>query len=348
MDSEVIVVDGIATLKVENHELVIRDGIPLGSRTRIVAKINRSVKRVVVVARHGSITFDAIKWMHDLGIAYAMINDQEMTAYGAAPGTNARLRRAQSRAIDNQAGIDVTRYIAEVKLAGQRDVLAAFDTHAADAVDVLIPSLALADIDGCREIEARAASLYWQAWQPLPVHWAAKVPEHWQSFGTRYSPISGNSGRNAANPVNAVLNYAYAVLEAEATIACHTMGLDPLLGISHTDQPYRQSMALDLMEIGRPLVDAQILAMVGERVFNKREFREGQTGIVRITPGLHKHVASLVQGEITKCNPHWEHVLDLIGKTQKGPYKRRTPLTSTNRKARFANSTNKSKDAVTA
>jgi hypothetical protein len=54
-------------------------------------------------------------------------------------------------------------------------------------------------------------------------------------FGTRSSPISG-SKRYAANPANALLNYTYALLEAETTLALHASGLDPALGIqAHLD-----------------------------------------------------------------------------------------------------------------
>ena len=54
----------------------------------------------------------------------------------------------------------------------------------------------------------------------------AKVPKHWKTLGTRSSPISGAT-RNASNPINALLNYLYAILETEVRLAILTMGLDP-------------------------------------------------------------------------------------------------------------------------
>src|SRR6516165_11103849 len=82
-----------------------------------------------------------------------------------------------------------------------------------------------------------------------------RVPEHWQKFGARMSPITG-SPRLAVNPPNAVLNYLYAMLEAEARLAASELGLDPGLGVLHKDTPNRDSLACDLMEPVRPLVDA--------------------------------------------------------------------------------------------
>ena len=43
-----------------------------------------------------------------------------------------------------------------------------------------------------------------------------RVPHHWRRFGSRMSPLTG-SPRLAANPVNAILNYFYAVLESEVS-----------------------------------------------------------------------------------------------------------------------------------
>ena len=46
----------------------------------------------------------------------------------------------------------------------------------------------------------------------------------------------------------AILNYLYTLAETACTRACFALGLDPGLGILHTDQPRRDSLALDLIE----------------------------------------------------------------------------------------------------
>ena len=46
---------------------------------------------------------------------------------------------------------------------------------------------------------------------------------------------SGNANRKAERPVNALLNYVYALVEAEAILACQVVGLDPGLGLVHSD-----------------------------------------------------------------------------------------------------------------
>jgi CRISPR-associated protein Cas1 len=78
----------------------------------------------------------------------------------------------------------------------------------------------------------------------------------------------------AANPANAVLNYLYALLESEATLAARTVGLDPGLGVMHADQVRRDSLAADLMEPIRPRVDAYAFDLLTKRPFAARDFHE--------------------------------------------------------------------------
>jgi len=86
----------------------------------------------------------------------------------------------------------------------------------------------------------------------------ARVPDHWRNFGSCISPLTG-SPRLAANPPNAILNYLYALLEAEARGAASAMGLDASLGVLHSDTPHRDSLALDLLEPARAQVDSYVI-----------------------------------------------------------------------------------------
>src|SRR5205823_196578 len=114
-------------------------------------------------------------------------------------------------------------------------------------------------------LEAQAAAKYWSAWTKLPVRFSARdarrVPSHWLAFGLRKSTIT-RSPRQATNPPNAILNYLYAILEAECRVACLRVGLDPGMGVVHADTPYRDSLALDVMEAVRPDIDEFVLRLL--------------------------------------------------------------------------------------
>jgi CRISPR-associated endonuclease Cas1 len=89
--------------------------------------------------------------------------------------------------------------------------------------------------------------------------------------------------RAATNPVNALLNYVYSLLESESRLAVLSAGLDPTLGVLHADQRNRDSFALDAMEPIRPAVDAFVLDLLEERVLTSRDFAELPNGICRST-----------------------------------------------------------------
>jgi CRISPR-associated endonuclease Cas1 len=139
--------------------------------------------------------------------------------------------------------------------------------------------------DELRRWEAQAALAYWSAWRGMPVVFsrmdAAKVPDHWKTFGSRVSPLT-NSPRLAVNPPNAILNYLYAILEAEARLTVAELGLDLGLGVMHNDSRTRDSLACDLMEPTRPKVDAFVLDLLMPGEIRREWFFEERDGNCRL------------------------------------------------------------------
>ena len=105
---------------------------------------------------------------------------------------------------------------------------------------------------------------------------------NWQiSTSTRFSPLTG-SPRLAANPPNASLNYLYAVLESEDRLAVSALGLDPGLGVLHADTLARDSLAGDVMEPIRPLIDAYLAEWISREILNREWFFEQPDGNCRL------------------------------------------------------------------
>ena len=103
--------------------------------------------------------------------------------------------------------------------------------------------------------------------------------------------MSRPSPRRAANPANALLNYVYAIVEAETRIASIAVGLDPGIGIMHSDLRARDSLSCDLMEAIRPQADEFVLELIRNREFRKNDFFETREGICRILPPLNQEIA---------------------------------------------------------
>jgi CRISPR associated protein, Cas1 family len=182
----------------------------------------------------------------------------------------------------------ITRELVSQKLTGQELVARnkLLDATTADTIGKFRAELATAENSASiRSIEAQAASAYFSAFRTLALIFPKKdlprVPDHWRRFGTRISPLTG-SPRLAVTPGCAMMNYAYALLEAEARLAARAVGLDASIGIFHVDQPNRDSLACDLMEPVRPQVDAYLLDWITTQPLKRDWFFEQTNGNARL------------------------------------------------------------------
>ena len=207
---------------------------------------------------------------------------------GPVHSSDAKLRRAQALAHYSGASLRITRELIGLKLIGQEQVARhkLLDSKTADTIAHFRAEVPTTDsITTIRLIESQAARAYWSAWSMLPINFPKndrnRVPDHWCSFGARVSPLTG-SPRLAANPLNAILNYLYSVLESEARLAAAALGLDPGLGVLHVDTPARDSLACDLMEPVRSQVDAYLLDWITRQPLKREWFFEKSDGNCRL------------------------------------------------------------------
>jgi hypothetical protein len=140
--------------------------------------------------------------------------------------------------------------------------------------------------------EGMASAVYEQALANAQLQFGKRqaVPDHFREFGSRTSSLTG-APRGAVVPAQAVRNYLFGVLASEITIALLATGLDPALGILHADKDGRASLAYDLMEPARGLLDRWLLHWLRSVTFSKRDFREDIYGFVRVTHPLNSHLA---------------------------------------------------------
>jgi CRISPR-associated protein Cas1 len=103
--------------------------------------------------------------------------------------------------------------------------------------------------------------------------------------------------RHATHPVNAMLNYAYTVLESELRIATVAQGLDPTIGYLHTCRAGRVALVYDLMELLRPRADRLMLDFVRSHTFVPSDFVLGADGVCRLHPQLARETARLALGD---------------------------------------------------
>ena len=307
---------------VERGHLLVEDGVGADRRRFVFSRIDEQLKRLVIIGHAGTISLDAIRWLHGVGVPLIHLDTNGTIFLVATPRGAAApaQRRAQLRAIDSPLGVDIARGLIAAKIEGQLGVLRHIEgsgeaqEYVAACGERARRAKTLADV---RQIEPLAARAYWRAWQRVPVGFdeqdAKRRPRHWRHFGTRISPLTDPSPRKAVNPANAVLNYVYAILEAEARIAALAVGLDPVLGLLHADRPNRDSLACDLMEPVRPAVDRYVLELLSRRTFTKEDVFELLDGQCRLLPPLTHDLAVTAARWARLVRPVADEVADRLG-----------------------------------
>lgn len=122
-------------------------------------------------------------------------------------------------------------------------------------------------VTALRGMEGSAAAAFFRAY-------AALLPA---SAG-----FAGRNRRPPRDPANAALSLGYALLHGDALRALSQAGLDPLLGFLH--QPYhnRESLACDLVELGRANIDRLVWRLFAEQQLRQEMFsREGNAVLLR-------------------------------------------------------------------
>jgi len=281
-------------VRVDRGHLLLADGIGAERRHFRLPRVGHGLKRLVVIGSDGLVSLAALRWLSDQDGAFVMLerNGKVLTVTGPVRPSHAKLRRAQALAFGSEIGLEIARELISRKLVGQeqvaRDLLG--DSITADAIAGFRTAVPNAEqLDMIRNLESLAAARYWGAWRNLPIIFPAKdlprIPEHWRTFGTRKSLLTG-SPRLAVNVANAMFNFCYSLLESESRLAAATLGLDPGLGVLHVDTAARDSLALDIMEAARPEIDRYLLTWLLSRPLRREWFFEQRNGNCRLMSSL--------------------------------------------------------------
>ena len=281
---------GISVTMQAGH-LQLEDGIGPERRKFRVPRVNHRLKRLVCIGNDGFITLAALKWLSDVGASFVMLDrlGTVRVITGPASSSEARLRRAQALAVSNGNATKIARELISAKLAGQEMLIREKlqNIRTGDSIAALQVRLVdTSDLAAIRGIESRAAALYWNAWREVSILFPRKdenrVPSHWLIFGARHSPLTGGP-RLSVNPANSLLNYINAVAESECRLAACVCGLDPGLGVLHTDTANRDSLALDLIEPIRPSIELWLLDWLMREPLKRSDFFEAADGNILIS-----------------------------------------------------------------
>ena len=304
-------------LYVDNGGLIVQNGLThfpqKREEWRFFSGEWRVPSRIVVLDGKGGLTFHALRWLAEQNVPLVHIDwkgNVVHVAGGSGYAINAKLAEAQEAARNNGRWLTVSRQLISLKIANCIETLrSAFPkAAAADEASSRLSGLARemkydspSTVDDLRGVEGRAAIAYFAAWHSFPLRWKGTgrraIPDDWRHIGRRLS-MAGNRksyrNRNATHPVNAMLNYAYGMLENQVRMHIVAAGLDPTIGYFHGDYRDKHALVYDLMEPLRPIADKVILNFVERNTFSPADIMVTREGICRLNPQLARSIVRAI------------------------------------------------------
>lgn len=277
--------------------------------------------RIVILDGDGNITIDALKWLAEQGVPLVQLDWRgELSCVGgAAYAANPKVVKRQLVMLDNDEGLTFCRMLIQEKIQYSIKTLRYLAANADDAQPMInslegisdkltkIPPQTVFDV---LNLESIAAAAYFRYWYTLSIRWRGigrkPIPEEWHRIGTRPGK-NVNFNNFAVHPVNAMLNYAYAILANQVKGLVLAAGADPTIGLMHDSTRSKAAFVYDLIEPVRPIMDLKILEFVLNRVFSPDDFILNKNGVVRLHPQMARFVVKTVQDipeieKITKIN----------------------------------------------
>ncbi len=264
--------------------------------------------RIVILDGDGSITFESLEWLSLQGVSLIQIDwkGQVSCVGGADYAANFDLVKRQLEMQDSAKSFAFSKWLILEKIQNSYETIKHISNNAPEAQPMLqkIKEQANAlkksppgNLASLLAVEGIAAAAYFRYWYTLSLRWKGlgrkPVPEEWLRIGTRIGSNDKNQG--AKHPVNAILNYAYGVLESQIRGHIVAAGLNPRIGYIHMNVKNRDSLIYDLMEPVRPIMDQKILEFVLNRTFSPDDFILNKNGICRLHPQFARYIVKIVQ-----------------------------------------------------
>jgi CRISPR-associated protein Cas1 len=293
-----LVVDGYGKfLRRTGNQLVVTE------KGQVKHRVLAEDLRQVVISGRGAISFDAMELLSEYGVDLVVLDWRgEVTSrLSTSLMRTVQTRRQQYAAYEDSRGSLLAKEFIHAKMRNQYAVLgtlakARSETSPQIAEELMakrqeiavqievLKNVEVAKVSHIRDhlmgLEGQASRTYWDGISRV-------IPE---PYG-----FPGRTGRYAEDPINAMLNYGYALLEGEVWRGIHFAGLDPYGGFLHVDRPGKPSMVLDLMEEFRQqTVDKQVIALITKSVVKPKEF-EMKEGICRMSDSARRRLIGEIE-----------------------------------------------------
>ena len=285
-----ILISGFANfVNVEGRKLVISNKI---ENTREEFLPHQIQYDTLVIDGNGTISMAALNWLVKMDVSVILLrwNGSLLSSFLSPAPASATLRIKQYQKYGNKAEkYKIARAILNEKISRSYELLIGLSNHYKEidraSVDKAFNELK-SKYNQSSELltyEGNVAIFYWEQ---LAKVFNALAPEF---------AFSNRNGRrhswnmNASNEINAMLNYAYAIVESEARRAINSIGLDPSISFLHELQDGRSSLVYDIEEFSRAgIADLSVIQLLEEKKLKKSDFIWSESFNVRLRPATAK------------------------------------------------------------
>jgi len=286
---------GVA-LRVDGSRLIVKDGFlePDSTQHEYVMQPRRMPHDSVVIdGQTGSVSIAAIKWLMRHGVPLFILDYNGTLLSSTLPKepVNGPLTIAQVETYQDSARrFYIAKKIIEAKTQRSCEVLEWLAQRYGNSGYEADLKSELNRLTECNElrrllmVEGRIADIYWRYLENI-------LP---QKLGF-LSRMHESHQMNASDPVNALLNYGYAILESECRKALNTVGLEPTVGFLHETRQARYPLVYDLIEPYRWLVDTTIIECLEYERFTKKDFYRLDNYVLRLRPEAVKKLLVVLQ-----------------------------------------------------
>ena len=159
-------------------------------------------------------------------------------------------------------------------------------THTLEILDNNIAKLQEeSDMDVLRGIEGQSAKAYFDIFNRL-------ITKQKEDF-----IMIDRTKRPPLDRVNAVLSFLYTVCTNDIASALECVGLDPYIGVFHTLRPGRVSLACDIMEEFRAMIERLVISLINLKTLQKDDFEVQISGAVLLNNDGRKKVITAWQNK---------------------------------------------------
>lgn len=238
---------------------------------------------IIIDGHTGNITFEAMRWIMKHNINLTLLNWNGNLLANTLPSEpkNGKLRILQyQKYLDDNARYEISKELIRQKESSSFNLLKELSRYYPEVdvkqIQTFEDSLKIGTIGMSRNDgktvhdvmgrEAVVASFYWDKMTKI---FNKLYPEF--RFKNR-SNKTNQRNMNAADEVNALLNYGYGILESEVRKTLNTIGLDSTVGFLHEITAARTALVYDIQELFRWLIDLSVIRVLEDRKLKKSDF----------------------------------------------------------------------------